>query len=362
VLPHAGDGGESVWRSWFRETGDRSWQHPLILVLLIAAGIGLELVVHARLGIPVVYTHFFYLIVAIAGLFIGRRAVMLAVLLGGLHVAVDTWLTGSPAVDALIRAGMLCIVSLVIGASVEEMTRARSELEERNLQLQASERAFQIANRKLNLLSSITRHDIVNQLTSLRGRVDLLAEEDDSEQVRKGLEQQRATIATIQRLIEFTRDYQEIGVHAPKWQRLDAILAGAGRQEGLGGIRLAVDVDGLEVYADPMLERICDNLIDNSIRHGERVTEIRVYFRTDGDSLTVVYQDDGVGVPEADKERIFEKGVGANTGFGLFLSREILEITGLTIRETGVFGEGARFEIRVPGGLYRFPDAGPAQA
>ncbi|HNQ30521.1 MAG TPA: sensor histidine kinase, partial [Methanolinea sp.] len=49
----------------------------------------------------------------------------------------------------------------------------------------------------------------------------------------------------------------------------------------------------------------------------------------------------------------FEKGYGKGTGLGLFLSREILSITGMTIRETGIPGEGARFEIVVPKGMWR---------
>lgn len=341
--------------AWTSGAGHNSTQQTLVLVLLVAAGIGLELVVHAHLGISVVYTHFFYLIVAIAGLAFGRRAVLLALFFGGLHLGVTVWLTGNFVLESLLRAAMLCVVALVIGTAVEETTRYRRELEERNAQLQASEQAFQTANRKLNLLSSITRHDIMNQLTALMGRVDLLTEEDCSEQVRTELEQERASIDTIRRLIEFTRDYQEIGVHAPQWQRVDAFHTDSRRQEELGGIRITAELNGLEIYADPMLERICDNLVDNSVRHGGSVTEIRVSYRADGDGVTIVYQDDGIGVPPADKERIFEKGVGANTGFGLFLSREILAITGLSIHETGVHGQGARFEIRAPNGLYRFP-------
>ena len=53
-------------------------------------------------------------------------------------------------------------------------------------------------------------------------------------------------------------------------------------------------------------------------------------------------------------ERIFERGYGKNTGLGVFLSREILSITGITITENGVPGKGARFEITVPKGMYRF--------
>jgi signal transduction histidine kinase len=105
-----------------------------------------------------------------------------------------------------------------------------------------------------------------------------------------------------------------------------------------------------------MLEKVFSNLVDNSRRHGEHVQHIS-FTRVpgSGDSVIIVYEDDGVGVPETDKERIFEKGFGNHTGLGLFLSREILAITGLTIRESGTPGRGARFEILVPQGKYRYP-------
>ncbi len=67
----------------------------------------------------------------------------------------------------------------------------------------------------------------------------------------------------------------------------------------------------------------------------------------------LIVADDGVGVPLADKERIFERGFGRNTGLGLFLVREILGITGMSIRETGEPGKGARFEVTVPKGMFR---------
>jgi signal transduction histidine kinase len=60
----------------------------------------------------------------------------------------------------------------------------------------------------------------------------------------------------------------------------------------------------------------------------------------------------------AEKEKIFERGFGKNTGFGLAISRDILDITGITIRETGEPGRGARFEITVPQGMWRIIEEG----
>jgi signal transduction histidine kinase len=149
---------------------------------------------------------------------------------------------------------------------------------------------------------------------------------------------------TIQRQIEFTRTYQDLGMQAPDWFALDRIIEKA-RPVGIVFTSLC---KGTEVFADPMLEKVFFNLFDNAIRHGERVTSMIVRCELHGDELIIIVEDDGVGIPLDEKQRIFGKGFGKNTGYGLFLVREILAITGISIHETGSHGSGARFEIAVP--------------
>ena len=94
-------------------------------------------------------------------------------------------------------------------------------------------------------------------------------------------------------------------------------------------------------------------LIENAVRHGGILTIIRFPWYEQKGVLTITCEDDGIGIAADEKERIFEHGYGKHTGTGLFIAREILSITGLSIRECGVFGNGARFEILVPTGKYR---------
>jgi signal transduction histidine kinase len=94
-------------------------------------------------------------------------------------------------------------------------------------------------------------------------------------------------------------------------------------------------------------------MLDNTVRHGKTATEIRISAREEEESGLVIFEDNGVGIPAADKERIFDRGFGKYTGWGLFFAREMLALTGITIAETGVPGTGARFEIRVPREAYR---------
>ena len=102
-----------------------------------------------------------------------------------------------------------------------------------------------------------------------------------------------------------------------------------------------------------MLEKVFFNLLDNAVRHGERVTQIRVSSRPSGEDLVIVWEDNGVGIPADHKERIFERGFGKHTGLGMFLVKEILSLTGIKVTETGEPGKGARFEILVPEGKFR---------
>jgi signal transduction histidine kinase len=126
-------------------------------------------------------------------------------------------------------------------------------------------------------------------------------------------------------------------------------------------VTTTVDRKDLEVYADPMFLKVFFNLIDNAVRHGGRTAiTLRFSSQENGGGLVIVCEDDGVGIGMEDKQHLFEQGFGKHTGLGLFLSREILSITGITIQENGTPGKGARFEISVPKGAYRFGGPGSA--
>ncbi|MDD3398333.1 MAG: ATP-binding protein, partial [Candidatus Methanomethylophilaceae archaeon] len=69
--------------------------------------------------------------------------------------------------------------------------------------------------------------------------------------------------------------------------------------------------------------------------------------------ISVIYQDDGRGIDPNKQERIFEKGFGEGSGYGMFLSKEILSMTDFSIRETSRNGNGVRFEITGPPANFR---------
>lgn len=208
-------------------------------------------------------------------------------------------------------------------------------------------------NAKLTLLNSITRHDILNTLTALLLYIELLKEDPKDESQKEIFEKVEMLTQTIKKQIEFTRTYQDIGIYSPQWHSLESVTRRATASIDMGSVKFVSDIDDLEIYADPLLEHVISNLIDNSLRHGEHVTTIWLTSIPDENGTKIIYEDNGVGIPGKEKEEIFKRGYGRNTGFGLFLSREILNITGMTIKETGTPGKGSRFEIRVPFGNFR---------
>jgi PAS domain S-box-containing protein len=223
-----------------------------------------------------------------------------------------------------------------------------------------ADEALRQVNTKLNLLSNITRHDINNQLLALKAYLELSKETlGDAAKMSEYIIREERAANAIERQIIFTKEYQDLGVKAPVWQRVDASITKALNVLPLRDVRIAAELKDLEVYADPLFEKVFYNLIDNALRYGgQGMTRIRITPRESETGLVISVEDDGTGISATDKGRLFERGFGHHTGLGLFLSREILAITGITITETGEPGKGARFEILVPKSGYRYPAPG----
>jgi signal transduction histidine kinase len=220
-----------------------------------------------------------------------------------------------------------------------------------------NQRELKTANSKLNLLSSITRHDIMNQLVVIHGYGQLIAaKRHDDKELRLIVDKIIASVSVIEHGMEFSREYQNMGVKAPEWLQLREILEKAAAAMTSRSIQYHFRTLGMMVYSDLMLEKMFFNLMENSQRHGGTVRNIWVDVEERGDSKLIIYRDDGRGISQENKEKIFEMGFGSNTGLGLYAAREILWITGLTISENGIEGKGVRFEIEVPSGSWKFEE------
>ncbi|MEI7434910.1 MAG: PAS domain S-box protein [Methanomicrobiales archaeon] len=252
-----------------------------------------------------------------------------------------------------LESGSTCLLQATI-RDISERKELENEMKYHEQELMQFSMSLATANKKLALLSGITRHDILNQLTVLIGYLELLEIKQPDPAFSSYFNKITTAAERIQAMIKFTKTYEGIGVNAPIWQNSRTLVDTAAKDVALGEIRLVNDLPSdMTVFADQLIVKVFFNLMDNAVRHGEKITTIRFSVEESGDEHIILYEDDGVGIPADEKEKIFERGFGKNTGLGLFLSREILAITGITIKEIGEPGEGARFEMTVPKGMWR---------
>ena len=240
-----------------------------------------------------------------------------------------------------------------VSERTKELSEVNAILESDIAERKKVEAALATANQKLNLLSQITRHDISNRVFALLVDIDLAKEYAEDVNLKDALEKLELTSMSIQDQIAFTKDYQEIGAQAPSWHNVAPMVKQAAEQLDHQGVEIDVLLADTEIFADSMIRKVFYNLIDNALRHGDHVTRIIFSSHETPDGLLLICEDNGVGVPEQDKSQIFTKGFGRDTGLGLFLIREILSITKISIKETGDYGKGARFEMLIPKGDYR---------
>ncbi len=209
----------------------------------------------------------------------------------------------------------------------------------------------ELLNEKLNIVGAFARHDIRNKLAVINGNVYLAKKTaKDNPALMAKLDQIDIASHNIVGILDFSKDYESLGSKALSQMNVgkafdDTALAFS----DLKGIKIKNECFDFRVMADDMLTTIFHNLIENSLKYGEKATQIKVYIQTNGDgSSTIVYEDDGVGLDDATKQRLFEKGVGKGTGYGLYLIKRTCDLYRWTVKETGERGKGVRFELSIP--------------
>ncbi|MFA4861119.1 PAS domain S-box protein [Methanoregula sp.] len=207
---------------------------------------------------------------------------------------------------------------------------------------------------KLSLLNSVTFNDIQNAVFTLDGYNTLGKAFSDNEKVTDAFNKSKESIKKITRSLNFAKSYQDLGAQRPQWQDVNLVFIQGISHIDFSKIERNTHLDNLEIYADSLLERVFQMLAENVLRHAKTATRVTLGYEQDRESLILFFEDNGVGIPDTIKEKIFEREFGSHKGLELFLVRAILGITGITIRETGTPGSGARFEMVIPHGGYRF--------
>lgn len=207
--------------------------------------------------------------------------------------------------------------------------------------------------KKLQIVGSVTRHDVLNQMTAIVGYNELLGMMAEDPKLKEFIEKENHSLRKIQRQFQFAKEYQNIAVEPPVWQNIRNAASRASEDFDTRKIRIITETGSMSVLADKLLDRVFHHIFENAFRYGETATEIRISVQQTGPSAILVVENNGTSIPSPDKAKIFERGYGRGHGWGLFVAREILVATGMTITETGREGKGVRFEISLPPGTFR---------
>jgi PAS domain S-box-containing protein len=210
------------------------------------------------------------------------------------------------------------------------------------------------AQEKLVYLNNVTIQETLNANYAITGYVELLKELNTDVTLLPYLEPVHSLTRKISDILLYAKSYQDLGSKKPAWHNLSIVVLNAISHLDLSHFSREMDLDELECYADPLLEYAFFTIFENVVSHSRNATHLSLRYQESDDSLSLIIEDDGVGIPAEAKGLIFEKSYAREKGMGLFLVREILSLTGISIAENGIPGKGARFEIRIPTSGYRF--------
>jgi PAS domain S-box-containing protein len=209
----------------------------------------------------------------------------------------------------------------------------------------------ELLNEKLSIVGGFVRHDVKNKLSAINGNVYLAKKQiGDNVATQKNLDQIKVSSDNIVRILDFAKTFELLGN-----EKLALMDVGAAFDKAvslftdLKGVKIVNDCTGFSVLADSMLTTMFHNLIDNSLKYGEKLAQIKAYTLNNADgSRSVVYEDDGVGIDAETKKHLFEKGFGKGTGLGLYLIKKATDVYGWNIEENGMKRHGARFVMTIP--------------
>jgi PAS domain S-box-containing protein len=241
-------------------------------------------------------------------------------------------------------------------AAYEQLTKTKDELRRNYEDLARSQNALEQARVKLSILNTVALQDIQNAVFTLSGYFELEKPMASDEKLRHFIDKQIAVVWGINESLQFIRNYQNLGLTPPRWQNVQQSFLMAISHRDFTRLSRDLRVKGLEIYADSLLEQVFFSLADNVLVHAKAATEIRLYWNETKEGLVIVFEDNGPGIDTPLKTKIFERQSQNKGRMGLYLAGQILSITGILIRECGEPGKGARFEIIVPRGSYRFVD------
>jgi len=227
-----------------------------------------------------------------------------------------------------------------------------TERKKNEKKLKESNQRIELMNEKLRVVGSLTRHDVRNKLSAVTGYAYLLKKKhSDQADIVEGLDRMEQAVKESVKIFDFAKLYEQLGAEELTNIDVEAKISEAKTLFSSSLPKIINDCHGLTVLADSFLRQMFYNFIDNTRKYGQKTSTIKIHYqKTDQGNLVLIYEDDGVGISAENKERLFHEGfsTGGSTGFGLFLTKKMIDVYGWKIEEDGIPNEGVKFIITIP--------------
>jgi signal transduction histidine kinase len=212
------------------------------------------------------------------------------------------------------------------------------------------------AEEREEFLHSLLRHDVKNKAHIVQGYLEIMEDYDMQEEVREFLMKAENGLREGMEIIEKVRtlrEAQDESVEAVGIKEvMREVLEEAREMAGEEGVEIEGDTpdEDLEVRGGPLLSQVFTNIVGNAIQHSEGDV-VRVRWDASEGDVTCSVEDDGVGIPEGDRDKIFDRGYTTDdergTGLGMFLVETLLEIYGGGIEVGDSELGGAKFDVHL---------------
>ena len=213
-------------------------------------------------------------------------------------------------------------------------------------------------------------HELRTPLTAIRGYAETLLDGaiDDAEHNRKFLEVIRSNAIRLTNIASDLLVLSELEQHRPLQEPAEPVPVQPVIESAIRTVESAARLRQIRITAEPAdycvralrfrLEQALVNLVDNAVKFSPPGTEVRIACnRTDGGMVEIHVIDQGIGIPEADLPRIFERFYrvdkarsreAGGTGLGLSIVKHIAELFGGSVRVKSRLNEGSTFTLCFP--------------
>jgi len=352
--------------SAFAKRNDKILKLFINIILLVC--VIFAFYVSFKLRKEIVYTHFFYIPIILAGLWYYRKAVYLAIFLGAIHILTTFFFIGFGDIvrilECLQRATIFFVVAYVIGFVSEKRVKAEDGLATANKRLQV------VSQAKSEFLANMS-HELRTPLNSIIGFSEILLEKTFGNLNEKQMRYVSNIHTSGKHLLELINDILDLSkIEARKIEikyeefslkeMLSECQTLVKNMASKKNIALKFEVEDLpfNISADPVrFKQIMYNLLSNAIKFTPDGGMVNVEAKHANGMLQISVKDTGIGIAKEHREKIFEEFYQVDssyskkyegTGLGLPLTKMLVELHRGKIWVESELEKGSTFTFTIP--------------